>query len=371
MTIKNKLMLNLTEPTLLLDKQKCIRNIQMMVEKAKKNNVVFRPHFKTHQSHEVGRWFRKEGVTKITVSSLTMAEYFAQDGWKDITVAIPVNVHEKERINRLASTITLNLLVVDPETIRWLAREVKHPINIFIEADDGNHRSGVSPSDFKLIDSILNEISNHKNFRFAGFLGHAGHSYKSVGVTEILKVHQKSMALLLPLKEKYKTIYPNLVLAPGDTPTCSVAENFEGVDEIRPGNLVFYDVMQTVIGSCSVDQVAVAMACPVIATYPERNEVVIHGGGIHFAKDSLKQPDGSLTYGKVVTRSTNGWDSAETGMYVKSLSQEHGVIHAPKAQAEKIKLGDFLTILPIHSCMTVDCMREYLTLDGERFTTYR
>ena len=105
-------MLTLTEPTLLLDKQKCIRNIQRMVEKAKKNNVVFRPHFKTHQSHEVGRWFRNEGVTRITVSSLTMAEYFAQDGWKDITVAIPVNVHEKERINRLASTITLNLLVV-------------------------------------------------------------------------------------------------------------------------------------------------------------------------------------------------------------------------------------------------------------------
>jgi D-serine deaminase-like pyridoxal phosphate-dependent protein len=113
------------------------------------------------------------------------------------------------------------------------------------------------------------------------------------------------------------------------------------------------------------------MACPVIATYPERNEVVIHGGGIHFAKDFLKQSDGSLTYGKVVPRSSNGWDTTETGMYVKSLSQEHGVIHASRAQAEKIKQGDFLVILPIHSCMTVDCMREYLTLDGERFTTYR
>lgn len=363
-------MLTLTEPTLLLDKKKCIHNIQVMVEKAKKNNVVFRPHFKTHQSHEVGRWFRNEGVTKITVSSLTMAEYFAQDGWKDITVAIPVNVHEKEKINRLASAITLNLLVVGTENLRWLASEVKHPVNIFIEVDTGSHRTGVSPSDYTLLDSILNEINNHKQFRFAGFLGHAGHSYKSIGVSEILKVHKESMALLLPLKEKYKAEYPNLVLSPGDTPTCSVAESFEGVDEIRPGNLVFYDVMQTVIGSCSLDQIVVAMACPVIATYPERNEVVIHGGGIHFSKDFLKQSDGSLNFGKVVTRSIHGWDTAETGMYLKSLSQEHGVIHAPKAQVEKIKLGDFLTILPIHSCMTVDAMRAYLTLDGERFTTY-
>lgn len=364
-------MLTLTEPTLLLDKQKCIRNIKKMVEKAKRNNVIFRPHFKTHQSHEVGRWFRNEGVTKITVSSLEMAEYFAQDGWKDITVAFPVNVHEKERINRLASTITLNLLIVAPETIGWLAREVKHAVNIFIEADNGYHRSGVSPTDFKTIDAILAEIKKYPNFNFKGFLGHAGHSYKVTGVNEILRVHKESIAMILPLKERYKAEYPNLVLAPGDTPTCSVAENFEGVDEIRPGNLVFFDVMQTLIGSCSVDQVAVALACPVVATYPERNEVVVHGGGIHFAKDSWKQPDGTVTYGKVVTKKGNGWESDETGMYVKSLSQEHGVIHAPKEKTEKIKIGDFLMILPIHSCMTVDAMRAFTTLEGERFTTYR
>jgi D-serine deaminase-like pyridoxal phosphate-dependent protein len=364
-------MLTLTEPTLLLDKQKCIRNIQKMVEKAKRNKITFRPHFKTHQSHEVGRWFRNEGVTKITVSSLEMAEYFAQDGWRDITVAFPVNVHEKERINRLASTISLNLLVVATETVSWLAREVNHPVNIFIEIDNGSHRTGVSPTDFPTFDSILNEIKKYSHLTFAGFLGHAGHSYKSVGVKEILKVHLESLAQFLPLKEKYKAQYPNLVLSPGDTPTCSVAENFEGIDEIRPGNLVFFDVMQMAIGSCSIDQVAVAMACPVVATYPERNEVVVHGGGIHFAKDFLKQPDGGVSFGKVVPNSGNGWIAQETGMYVKSLSQEHGVIHAPAAQAEKIKVGDFLTILPIHSCMTVDVMRSFVTLDGERFTTYR
>lgn len=363
-------MLPLTEPTLLLDKQRCVKNIQMIVEKAKRNNLIFRPHFKTHQAHEVGRWFRDAGVTKITTSSLKMAEYFAQDGWKDITVAFPVNIHEKDRINRLAEKITLNLLVVTGDNIQWLANEVKHPVNLYIEIDNGYHRTGVSPTDFNTIDSILKEIKKHRLFRFVGFLGHAGHSYKSVGKNEILKVHQESIAMMLPLKAKYKAEYPHLVLSPGDTPTCSVAETFEGIDEIRPGNLVFFDVMQTVIGSCSMDQVAVAMACPVVATYPERNEVVVHGGGIHFAKDFLKQTDGSVSFGKVVPNSGNGWSVEETGMYVKSLSQEHGVIHAPKAQAEKIKIGDFLTVLPIHSCMTVDAMKNFVTTDGERFSTY-
>jgi D-serine deaminase-like pyridoxal phosphate-dependent protein len=363
-------MLTLTEPTLLIDKQKCLRNIRMIVEKAGKNNLILRPHFKTHQAHEVGRWFREAGVTKITASSLKMAEYFAEDGWKDITVAFPVNVHEKERINRLAEKITLNLLVVAPETVAWLAKEVKFKLTLFIEVDNGYHRTGVSPDDFNAIDSILNEIKKHSHFRFAGFLGHAGHSYKAGGdKNKILAIHQESIGLMTPLKEKYKSAYPNLILSTGDTPTCSVAESFPGIDEIRPGNLVFYDVTQEYIGSCSFDQVAVAMACPVVATYPERNEVVVHGGGVHFAKDSLVK-NGATSYGKVVTLNKGSWSTRETGMYVKSLSQEHGIIHAPKQEAEKIKVGDFLTILPIHSCMTVDAMRGYTTLEGERFTTY-
>jgi D-serine deaminase-like pyridoxal phosphate-dependent protein len=361
-------MLNLVEPTLLLDKQKCIRNIRIIVEKAKRNNLVLRPHFKTHQSHEVGRWFKNEGVTKITVSSMKMAEYFAQDGWNDIAVAFPVNVHEKVRINKLAEKITLNLLVVDPRNISWLASEVKHPVNILIDVNNGYNRTGVSPTDFATIDLILSEIAKQKHLNFIGFLGHAGHSYKSHGKAEILNVHHESLEILGRLKDKYKAKYPNLILSPGDTPTCSIAENFPGADELRPGNLVFYDVAQSFIGSCTLDQVAVAMACPVVAVYPERGEVVVHGGSVHFSKDSFKLPDGTISFGNVVALTENGWNTSETGMYMKSLSQEHGIIHAKKEIAQKIKIGDFLGILPVHSCLTADAMKSYMTLEGEKIS---
>ncbi|MFZ2906419.1 MAG: alanine racemase [Cyclobacteriaceae bacterium] len=365
-------MIPLTEPTLLLDKQKCLRNIHMMVDKAKRNNITLRPHFKTHQSHGVGKWFREAGVTKITTSSLEMAEYFAQDGWNNITVAFPVNVHEHERINRLASKITLNVLVEATETVAWLAREITNPLNIFIEVDNGYHRTGVSPSDFSALDAILKEIKNHTHFRFAGFLGHAGHSYQSAGdKNKIMAIHHESIGLMAPLKEKYTSAYPDLILSTGDTPTCSVANEFPGMDEIRPGNFVFYDYQQVTIGSCTLDQIAVAMVCPIVATYPERNMIAVHGGGIHFAKDFLKLPDGSNYFGKVVSLNENDWSTDETNMYVKSLSQEHGIVHAPKHLVEKIKVGDFMGVLPIHSCMTVDVMRRYLTTEGERFTTYR
>jgi D-serine deaminase-like pyridoxal phosphate-dependent protein len=70
---------------------------------AQKHSLAFRPHFKTHQSLELGNWFKDYGVTQITVSSLEMAEYFATQ-WNDITVAFPVNVLEINRINSLAKT---------------------------------------------------------------------------------------------------------------------------------------------------------------------------------------------------------------------------------------------------------------------------
>ncbi len=38
----------------------------------------------------------------------------------------------------------------------------------------------------------------------------------------------------------------------GSTPAMSAAERLDGVDEARPGNYVFYDYTQSVIGSCAV-----------------------------------------------------------------------------------------------------------------------
>ncbi|RLD73544.1 MAG: alanine racemase, partial [Bacteroidetes bacterium] len=81
---------NIQTPTLILNKALVLENIQFMAEKARKHHLSFRPHFKTHQSAEIGNWFKDAGVDKITVSSVSMAEYFAKHGWKDITIAFPL-----------------------------------------------------------------------------------------------------------------------------------------------------------------------------------------------------------------------------------------------------------------------------------------
>ncbi len=62
--------MKIVKPTLILDKEKCLHNIKFMTGKAKKHHLKFRPHFKTHQSAEIGNWFRDFGVKSIIVSLL-------------------------------------------------------------------------------------------------------------------------------------------------------------------------------------------------------------------------------------------------------------------------------------------------------------
>lgn len=359
--------MKIVRPTLLLDEKRCRANIRRMVDKAKRNHVALRPHFKTHQSHEIGRWFREEGVTACTVSSVQMAAYFEADGWKDITVAFPLNPLEVDEINRMAASIKLNLAIVSADGLRQLLPGLKQKVYCFIEIDTGYGRSGVPANDTSTIDELLSVISASPLLNFQGFLTHAGQSYSCRSGPEIIKVHQQTTALMKKVAAKYRPTNPDLVVSVGDTPTCSAASDFNEVQEIRPGNFVFYDLMQRGIGSCTNENIAIALACPVVAVYPSRNEVIIHGGGVHLSKDFLRQDDGSLMFGQAVRLTENGW-SLPTSMILKSLSQEHGVLKVSPEDMATIQPGMVLGILPVHSCMTADVMGEYFTLSGQRIS---
>lgn len=351
-------------PTLLLDEEKCRRNIRMMAEKARTAVVAFRPHFKTHVSHEIGEWFREEGVERITVSSFRMAQYFAEAGWKDILVAFPVNIPEIDTINNLAERIRLSLLVESVYTADFLAGRLRNHVEVFIKIDFGYHRTGVDYRDTEQIDNIIRAVESSGKMKFSGFLSHAGNSYNARGRREILGVHEETIVKALELKKHYVVEHPGLKISLGDTPTCSVADNFSAIDEIRPGNFVFYDLMQVIIGSCSPDMVAVAMACPVVAVHPERNELVIYGGAVHFSKESITDVSGRTIYGAVVENDGPGWGPIVQNAVLSSLSQEHGIIEAPSEFIDRFRPGDIIKIMPVHSCLTANLMREYLTLEG-------
>ena len=350
-------------PTALLNTAIVKQNIATMARKAQRNGVRFRPHFKTHQSATLGEWFRAEGITALTASSVSMARYFADHGWHDITVAFPVNWREIDAINTLAARITLNLLVKSVETVQFLAAHVTHNVQLWIEVDAGYHRTGVAWHDSERLRTLVALIGDSERLTLRGLLTHAGNSYAARSTESIQTVYDTTVERLHAARASMAD--DTLEISVGDTPTCSVVEDLSAVDEVRPGNLVFYDVMQVEIGACTESDIGMAVVCPVVAKYAADRRVVIYGGAVHLSKDHLLDEQDVPYYGRVALLTDEGWTASLPGCRVQSLSQEHGIITASDDLFEQVQVGDVVVVLPVHSCLTANLLRKYRTLAGE------
>jgi D-serine deaminase-like pyridoxal phosphate-dependent protein len=358
-------MVEIIRPTLVLDKKVCLQNIERMAKKAAENNLRFRPHFKTHQSAKIGEWFKHFGVEAITVSSVKMAEYFAANGWKDITIAFPVNILEIRNINRLAARIKLGITIENIEAARFLSEKLTAQVAVWVKIDTGYNRTGIEATDYSLIDSVIHQVSQCSYLNFKGFLTHTGQTYETTSTGEIFNRHFDALLKLKTLKNRHSGFFSKIEISMGDTPSATICDNFAGVDEIRPGNFVFYDVMQQNLGVCSFDDIAVRMVCPVVAKHASRNEVVIHGGAVHFSKDAVRNTDGKKMYGRIIVNRNGEKVLLDTLNYLSKISQEHGILKVAQSQMCNFNVGDLVEILPVHSCLTANLMGHYITTDGE------
>lgn len=345
--------MKISKPTFLIDRYKVALNIDKMIKTAAEAGCVFRPHFKTHQLKEVGEIFREKGVKHITVSSVSMAEYFAEDGWNDITIAFPCNILEIDSINNLAKEIDLNLMTDSAFTAEFLSKKLTSNCGLFIKIDVGYNRSGLEYNSPE-IDEIIKICELNNNLLFKGFITHDGRNYSAIGKAEIERNLIEAISIFKHLKQNY----PKAIFSWGDTPSCSLSDDLSFFDELRPGNFVYYDVMQYHIGSCSFDEIAVSVACPVVSINKLRSEIVIYGGGVHLSKEFIAADNNFTLFGYAVKLENHKWGKPINGAYVSRLSQEHGIIKMPAAEIEKFKVGDIIGILPIHSCLTADLLKE-------------
>ncbi len=334
------------KPVLWVDEAKCRANIARMADRAIKSGAVLRPHFKTHQSKIIGSWFRDYGIQKITVSSISMARYFADDGWDDILIAIPVNILELKEINDLSRKVKLSVLLDSIEGANAIDARAEARIDVWVEIDTGQHRTGVPSDAFDEIESLLKTIRHSGKMNFLGFYSHAGHTYLTADPQSVFLNARNQMDFL---KEQFSAYHP--LCSMGDTPGASLSGDLGGLDQLTPGNFVFYDLMQWATGSCRLEDIAVYMSCPVISV--RGNKAVVYGGAIHFSKDQMAGKEGKNIYG--VAFKNEGEKIKKQGNLI-SLSQEHGVINLNEPT---FKIGDLANILPVHSCLTAQAMGKY------------
>ena len=356
---------SISTPSLILDIHRVRRNAERISSKAKDLAVRLRSHIKTHKCIEVARMQTAHHNGAITVSTLAEARAFAENGFSDITYAVPIERGKfDEAIELKSGSLKLNLLTDDAETAMQLneaAGRAGVKFDVFVKINCGTHRVGVEPHTAEAIE-IPKQLSDAKNLHFAGILTHAGQSYDVKTVDEIKAVARHERNCMVELAERLRGMSIEVpTVSIGSTPTINHIDHLDGIDEVRPGNYIFFDNFQATLGSCSFEDTALTVLAAVVHRDRSRRKLVIDAGGIAMSKD--RGPvglDPTCGYGRVLDL-----EGVDTGMRLTSLSQEHGVIHAGEDTAfDRFKVGDRLRILANHSCMTAAQHSNYNVMEN-------
>jgi len=140
--------------------------------------------------------------------------------------------------------------------------------NVFLDIDPGYHRTGANPSNNASI-HLAKQIKDSPVTNLIGIYSHAGHSYHSHNADEIKSYSGSEADTLSEFAKKLKEqgiIVESIAM--GSTPTCSKhPDSLGAVNEIHPGNYVFYDVIQALIGTCTMDECVGTVLATVISHY--------------------------------------------------------------------------------------------------------
>jgi len=138
----------------------------------------------------------------------------------------------------------------------------------------------------------------------------------------------------------------------GSTPALMATHDLSGIDEIRPGNYVFFDVSQNQLGSCRLEDCAAYVWSSVIGHYPDRNRLVIDAGAIALSKDASTNAISQVpAYGVLADY---------PHLAITEISQEHGcIIGSNPIDFGAFPIGKKIRIVPNHSCLAAAAFDVY------------
>jgi len=344
---------NLKTPCLILDVERVRQNADRISEIAKRNNVRLRPHIKTHKCVEVARIETAGHDGGVTTSTLAEVRAFAKEEFDDFTYAVPIEPGKfGEAIEIVKGGVKLNVITDDVETTHLLDNACGDSgveMSVFLKVDSGYHRCGVEP-DTEAAMAIPRKISEAAHLHFAGILTHAGHSYHARSKNEILGIAERERDVMVELSTRLRSDGIEVpTVSIGSTPTINHIDNLEGIDEVRPGNYIFFDAFQATLGSCELSDCALTVLTAVTHRSRERKNVIVDAGAIALSKDrGPVEFDAACGYGRVLDA-----DGSDLNLRVDSVSQEHGVLKVDNDDLlESLKVGTRLRILANHSCLS-------------------
>ncbi len=355
---------DLPTPCAVVDASRVQRNCERMRARAEALGVALRPHVKTHKCVPAARLQVGGRTGPITVSTVAEARRFATAGFRDITLAVPLAPWRAEEVVELRRDLERLWLLVDhPDTLAEIeraAQQRRRRVGALLKVDCGYHRAGVDPVG-EIGPSLARRVATSEWVEFGGILTHAGHAYACADLEQVRAVAESERAVMQTFAGRLRDLGVDVPLVSvGSTPTVCAAEHLDGVDEIRPGNYVFFDASQAGLGVCRPDDVAFSVLTTVVGRYPERGQLVVDAGAL-----SLSRDPGFGDGGFGVVCSADG-SVVWSDLRLDSLSQEHGVVVALRGLGPSDHpVGEKLRILPNHSCLAAALFDRYHVIADE------
>ncbi len=341
-------------PALIVDQQQLTSNINAMQQLARANNVKLRPHIKTHKSSFIAGIQLDMGAVGISVAKVGEAEVMADEGITDIFIANQITHPLKlQRLKKLHQKISLSIGIDNPDQVDLLKEYTNNMVErlpVLIEIDSGLKRCGVNV-DKKLLD-LAKKINKTEGLRLKGIFTHAGQVYGAGSEEEIRRIGETEAEIMAGAYNLLTQEGIDLeTVSVGSTPTVPYSATHPNVNEIRPGNYVFYDNIQYTLGSCERNQWSLYVLATVVSQ-PAADRIVIDAGSKALNLDrgahATQLIDG---YGRILNLDAK----------ISRVSEEHGVIDLVKEH--KIPIGSPVLIVPNHACAVTNLYSSFLLLD--------
>lgn len=345
----------LETPALLLDEARMDRNIERMLEQVRRLGVSFRPHVKTHKCIEVARRMMESPQSPVTVSTLKEADYFADQGVKDILYAVCISPNKLDHVAALQDRgVRMQVILDSVEAVHIVAdyahRYDRH-FDVLIEVDSDGHRSGVAPGSPELID--IAQALQRAGLPVRGVMTHAGSSYDCASTEAIRAMAEQERLAIVQAADRIRAAGMACpVVSLGSTPTALFAEHLDGVTELRAGVFVFFDLFMAGLEVCRVDEIALSVLATVIGHQKDKGWTLLDAGWMAMSRDrgTAKQ---RVDQGYGVVCDIDGTPLGD--FILVDANQEHGVMaRRPGVAGEPLHLpvGTQVRILPNHACST-------------------
>jgi D-serine deaminase-like pyridoxal phosphate-dependent protein len=354
-------------PSLLLDRPRLLRNARAMRDRVQGLGAALRPHVKTSKCIEVARILTDGAAGGITVSTLAEARYFHAAGFRDVLYAVgiaPGKLPDVAALVRDGCDLKILLDSVEAaDAVGAFLRANPLPLRVLIEMDTDGHRAGVDPDDPLLL--AIAERLRAGGAEVAGVLTHAGGSYGGGGPAALEQAAENERARLVDAANRLRAAgHACPIVSVGSTPTARYARSFAGVTEVRAGVYAFGDLFQAGIGTCSLDDVAIAVVGTVIGHKRSAGRIITDTGFLSVSKDraTASLPVDWL-YGAICPLDRmEPWDD----LVLSGVNQEHGIVTARTGETpfERLPIGSRFRVLPNHACATAAAHDRYYVTDG-------